>query len=181
MYKTNTDSKKAKKQISLIEVVDSSDLPLTSMEIKEVHRQSLPHRSVIVLVYDADEKLYLQKRSASKRLYAGRWDVSAAGHVYAGEARFDAALRELKNELGITTGGLRKLKTINASAETGYEFISIYILEKTTAAPVPNPDEVESGYFYSKDELEWLIGEYRELLTPALVFLHDQGLLYSFR
>ncbi|WP_432736292.1 NUDIX hydrolase [Maridesulfovibrio sp. FT414] len=170
-----------KKQITLVEVVDDRDRPLSKMDIREVHRQSLLHRSVIVLIYDAGGKIYLQKRSAAKKLYAGRWDISAGGHVYAGESREDAALRELDHELGIRQTTLRMIEEIAASAETGNEFISIYILEKVNSIPKTNPEEVESGYFYSKSELKWLISEYRELLTPALVFLHDQGILFKFR
>ncbi len=181
MYKTNTDSKKVKKQISLIEVVDNSNRPLTTMDVKEVHRQTLPHRSVVILVYDAEGKLYLQKRSPEKKMYSGRWDVSASGHVYAGESSLDAALRELDLELNIKNSNLRLLSEIEASAETGNEFITIYVLDKINSIPSPNPDEVESGYYYSENELEWLIRECRELLAPALVFLHDKDVLFKLK
>lgn len=164
-----------------IEVVDGSNRPLSTMDIKEVHRQALSHRSVIVLIYDTEGKLYLQKRSSNKKLYSGRWDISASGHVHVGESSFDAAVRELESELNIRSGNLRQVSEIKASAETGNEFITLFTLDKINNIPNPNHEEVESGYFYSEEELEWLVREYRELLAPALVFLHDQQFLFKIK
>ena len=167
-----------KKNINNIEVVDKGNRPIGTMPPAEVHRQSLRHRSVVILIYDSEGKLYLQKRNAAKKLYAGRWNISASGHVFAGESCESAALRQLEFELGIKSGNLQLIRKIQASSETGYEFITVYALEKINTVPSPNPDAVESGYFYTDSELEWLIKEYRELLTPTLVFLHDENILF---
>jgi len=170
-----------KKKFVQIEVVDRNNRPLTSMDIQEVHRQSLRHRSVIILVYDNEGKLFLQKRSPRKKLYAGRWDVSANAHVLTGESNEKAALRELEHELGIRSSGLKLIEEIEASSETGYEFISLYVLDKLSTFPELNKEEADSGFFYSESELDWLIREYRELLVPSLVFLHEQSLLFKFK
>ncbi|CCO24586.1 NUDIX hydrolase [Maridesulfovibrio hydrothermalis] len=167
-----------KKNIIQVEAVDKNNRPIIVMDIDEVHRQSLRHRSVVVLIYNSEGKLYLQKRSANKTLYSGRWNVSASGHVLSGESLENAALRELKNELGLVNGNIRLLDEIEASSETGYEFITVYVLDKINTIPAPNPEEVESGFYYSESELYWMIREYRELLAPGLVFLYDSGILY---
>lgn len=49
--------------------------------------------------------LLLQKRSACKDSNPGCYDVSSAGHVEAGDDYLPAALRELKEELGIDAKG----------------------------------------------------------------------------
>ncbi len=49
------------------------------------------------LCYD----VLLQKRSSRKESYPGCFDISAAGHVAAGDQLLDSAVRELKEELGI--------------------------------------------------------------------------------
>ncbi len=162
-----------------IEVVDSSDKPLAIVNVRDVHRQSLMHRAVIVLLYSPEGKLYLQKRSKNKRLYPGRWDVSASGHVYNGQSRKEAALAELNSELGIRCDKLRELQSFKASPETGNEFLTVYAVDKVNNTPAPAPEEVEDGYFYSKSELEWLMREFRELLAPALVFLGSRDLLFK--
>ncbi|ACS79994.1 NUDIX hydrolase [Maridesulfovibrio salexigens] len=170
-----------KKNPVQIEVVDQNNRPLTSMDINEVHRQSLRHRSVIILVYDNEGKLFLQKRSPQQKLYAGRWDVSVSGHVYTGESNEKAALRELENTLRIRSSSLKLIEDIEASSETGYEFISLFVLDKLNTAPELMTEDADSGYFYSESELDWLIREYRELLVPSLVFLNDRNLLFKFK
>ncbi len=170
-----------KKKFIQVEVVDQNNRPLTSMDVNEVHRQSLLHRAVIILVYDIEGKLFLQKRTPRKKLYAGRWDVSASGHVLTGESKEEAAQRKLEQELGIRSSNLKLISEIEASSETGYEFISLYILEKSGHIMTINKEDAVSGYFYTESELEWLIQEYRELLVPDLVFLHDRELLFKFK
>ena len=78
-----------KNKINYVEVVDDFDRPLAKMNIAEAHRQSLKHRSVIVLLYNSSGQLYLQKRSSTKKQYPSRWDVSASGHVFVTESRKD--------------------------------------------------------------------------------------------
>ncbi|WP_291327664.1 NUDIX domain-containing protein [Desulfovibrio sp. UCD-KL4C] len=170
-----------KNKLNSVEVVDIKNYPFARMNLTEVHRQSLRHRSVIVLVYDSNGKLYLQKRNAEKRYYPGRWDLSASGHVYFKESFEDAALRVLKTKLGIEYANIKELTELNASSETGYEFIKLFVLDKPNIVPAPNPDEVESGFFYSMNELEWLLKECRELLAPKLVYLNEIKMLYKMK
>ena len=47
----------------------------------------------------------MQKRSLLKESYPGCWDISSAGHLDAGEEPLQGAVRELKEELGITVPG----------------------------------------------------------------------------
>lgn len=170
-----------KNKINYVEVVDILNRPFAKMNLAEVHRQSLKHRSVMVLVYDSKGKLYLQKRSTEKKYYPGRWDISASGHVYVKEAFKDAAYRVLETKLGIKHADIKEIAELKASSETGYEFIKLFILDKLNTVSPPNPDEVESGFFYSNDELQWLLKECRELLAPKLVFLNDIGMLYKMK
>ena len=168
-----------KNKPNTVEVVDIKNCPFARMNLTEVHRQSLRHRSVIVLIYDSKGKLYLQKRSAEKKYYPGRWDLSASGHVYVKESFEDAALRVLKTKLGIENANIKEIAELEASSETGYEFIKLFVLDKLNTVSAPNPEDVESGFFYSLNELDWLLKECRELLTPKLVYLNDIKILYK--
>ncbi len=156
-----------------MEVVDSMNRPLALMPLDEVHKQKLRHRSVLVLLFNQDNKIYLQKRSAKQPLYPKRWDVSAGGHVLAGESTVDTAIRELKTKIGIRADRLKHLLDIKAGPSTGYEFVTVYSLGKTNQTPAPEPELVEGGYYYSRDELACLMNEFRELLTPRLISLWD--------
>ncbi|MBN2459224.1 NUDIX domain-containing protein [Candidatus Woesearchaeota archaeon] len=67
----------------------------------EAHKKGVWHRAVHIWVYNSKGELLLQKRAKKKKYYPGLWDISAAGHVSAGQSYQEAAQRELFEELGI--------------------------------------------------------------------------------
>jgi len=165
--------------LELVEVVDRSNRPLVVMPLAEAHRQSLCHRAVLVLVFNRENKVYLQKRHKHKPLYPGRWDLSATGHIKPDESRKDAALRELYEELGLTATSLKLKQELAASPETGFEFISLFTAGLLDEKPRPNLRELETGHFFDRDELCILVEQFRELLTPGLVYFSERDLIFE--
>jgi len=161
-----------------VEVLDERGWPIAVMSLSEVHKQHLRHRSVMVLAYDAQGKVFLQKRSESKPVYPGRWDLSATGHVRAGESSEDAALRELAEGLGIEAQTLKLRHSMPAGPSTGWEFVTLYSAGKVTQPPRPNSKEIAGGYFFDPQELECLLVGFRDLLTPGLVYCWEKGLMF---
>ncbi|MHC1711016.1 MAG: NUDIX domain-containing protein [Solidesulfovibrio sp.] len=170
---------KAALQPELVDIVDGNDRRLMVMPLVEAHRQSLCHRSVLILVYSPDGKLYLQKRGSQKALYPGRFDLSATGHVKAGESRLDAAARELFEELGLRAKTLTLLDTAPATRETGYEFVTLFSAGRISAPPRPNPEEVAGGMFVDMAELGALVQSYRDMLTPGVVRFFETKALFQ--
>ena len=84
----------------------------------EVHGNNLRHRAVHLFIFNRAGELLLQKRSRWKDRHPNLWDSSAAGHVGAGEEYDETAVRELREELGITAE-LTRLAKIPASAADG--------------------------------------------------------------
>jgi len=165
----------------LVEIVDPRNRPLAVLPLPEAHRQGLMHRAVLVLVFNHEKKVYLQKRSKRKMLYPGCWDLSATGHVQQGESCEDAAIRELREELQLSVPSLKLKQELPASADTGYEFISLFTAGRVLQTPQPNPEELETGYFFDPDELALLVEQFRELLTPGLVYFFERGLIFESR
>jgi isopentenyl-diphosphate Delta-isomerase len=163
----------------LLEVVDATNRPLLILPREEVHRQQLLHRSVLVLVFDEQNRLFLQKRSRTKEVYPGRWDVSASGHILAGESRDAAACRELLEELGFAPHRIVVRQEIPASPATGQEFVTLFTTRCTGKEIRTNEQEVEDGYFVDHEELGCMLREYPELLTPALLHFGRSGLVFS--
>ena len=64
------------------------------------------HRTVHVCVWsdEATPRLLLQRRASSKGVCPGAWDVSAAEHCRPGEGGAAAAVRGLREELGLRVG-----------------------------------------------------------------------------
>lgn len=71
----------------------------------EAHRQGIRHRCFHCWITGTDESgepyLLVQRRAAVKDTWPGRLDVTAAGHLAAGENSLDG-LRELDEELGLS-------------------------------------------------------------------------------
>ncbi len=169
---------KTKKE-ELLEIVDNQNKPLGVMPRSEVHRQKLLHRSVLVLVYNKEKKLYLQQRSYKKDRYPGFWDLSASGHILVGESAEEAALRELKEELNIELNRVKFVHKISASKETDNEFIYLFSTGTCSQIPIPNAKEVIRGIFVSKSELEYLITSFPSALTPGILYFWNLGILFS--
>lgn len=68
---------------------------------EKCHKEGIWHKAVVVFVINSKEQVLLQKRSATKKLWPNKWDITAGGHVLAGEFGFEAVLREAKEELGL--------------------------------------------------------------------------------
>lgn len=69
------------------------------------HREGSLHATVHMWIVRENEKsgydVLLQKRSAGKDSNPGCYDISSAGHVEAGDIPIHAAVREMKEELGL--------------------------------------------------------------------------------
>lgn len=161
----------------LVEVIDKKNRPLAVLSKRTVHRQLLMHRSVQVLVFNPERKIYLQKRNQNKQFFPGRWDISARTHPRAGESSFDAAVRALKEELNLEIEHPQLVRDLPAGPETGFEHVSLFEVTRNTLPIVPGSDSVAEGFYYSPEELTCLVKEFRELLTPNLVILWESGLL----
>ena len=68
----------------------------------EAHTDGLWHRAAHIWIYNSKGEILLQLRAKDKQFWPDRWEISAAGHVGAGEKPEDAAVRELSEELGIS-------------------------------------------------------------------------------
>lgn len=72
------------------------------VEAREIcHEKGLWHRAIYGFIFNKNGDVLLQKRSVSKKLWPNLWDITAGGHVLAGEFGIQALIREMKEELGI--------------------------------------------------------------------------------
>ncbi|MDP9351765.1 MAG: NUDIX domain-containing protein [Chloroflexota bacterium] len=151
----------------LLEVVDSKGVFLRLASRRECHSDpSLIHRSVCVLVYDAEGRIFLQKRSARKDLYAGMWDLSATGHARAGESDEEAAARELREELGIEAP-LHPLGRLLVRQAEETELSAMFACVHPGELH-PNPSEIDGGEY-----LDLALVRRRTDLTPYALSILD--------
>lgn len=85
----------------LVQVVDEDNNEAGSMPRHEMRARGLPHRAAYILVFNSRGELFVQKRTMTKDIYPGYFDIAAGGVVLAGESYDESAERELEEELGI--------------------------------------------------------------------------------
>jgi isopentenyl-diphosphate delta-isomerase type 1 len=85
-----------------IDIIDENGR-LTGRKVTKriAHEQGLWHRAVFIWVVSPQGQILVQKRHRDKDYFPGMWDISAAGHVSAGENQYDTAYREAHEELGL--------------------------------------------------------------------------------
>ena len=88
-----------------LDVVDENGKPTgETVERSVAHREGFPHRTShlwLVRKRDGRIQVLLQKRAMTKS-FPGCYDISSAGHIPAGQHYYPSAIRELKEELGLT-------------------------------------------------------------------------------
>lgn len=118
----------------LIDIYDIEHNPIGTAMKSQAHAQGLWHKNIHCWIYDPVKKLVLfQRRADDKKVYPGLLDISAAGHVGAGEDEVETCVREVSEELGIEctaedlrfigvhTMAFRTRKVINC--EFGYTYL----------------------------------------------------------
>ena len=132
----------------------------------EIHSEGHYHHTIHVWLYTRAGEILLSQRSASKVICPLLWDVSAAGHIDAGEAMINAAIREVREEIGLTIheGDLEKMGRFECfqSYDNGIvdnEFHNTFISElKVDISKLKlQEDEVEAVKLVTLEEFKILI------------------------
>lgn len=120
----------------LIDICDENNRPIGVKKMKsEAHKNGLWHKTAHIWIYNSNGEILLQLRAKNKDLYPNVWDISAAGHVSAGETPIVSALRETKEEIGLSAKPqdleffkIRKSKSIYKEIKNN-EFCYVYLLK----------------------------------------------------
>lgn len=94
------------------QVFDALGNPLGLAPRSQVHRDGLWHRAANVFLFRADGRLIVQRRQWSKDVCPGAWDLSVAEHLVPGEGYEQAALRGLREELGVEGVALEPIGSV---------------------------------------------------------------------
>lgn len=139
-------------------LVDEADMPLGKMEKMEAHRKALLHRAFSVFIFNSKGEMLLQRRAAGKYHSPGLWANACCSHPRPGEDTLSAALRRLKEELGITTT-LTKLfdftyRSAYDNGLTEFEFDHVFAGVYDDRDIRPDPSEVSDFCFRSLEDIQ---------------------------
>lgn len=133
-------------------------------EREAIHTLGLWHREVGIWIYNEDGEVLLEKRSLSKKIDPGKWDL-CAGHVPSGEEPEQAIIREANEEIGLQIDkeqlefiGIEKVESNHPNGQIDRCFCYYYLLKTK---------KKEQDYEIQKEELSCV--QY----VPITVFKED--------
>lgn len=158
----------------LLDIVDDNDHVIGQESRAIVHQRGLQHRGVHVFLFTDDGKMLIQKRSADRAASPSLLDCSISEHVKAGEDYHDAAIRGMKEELGVDGIEIERLTKFRMNYGVNDNEISELYQGVVHPELVQfDPVEIESVMYLSIDELRKVLQEQRPLLCGWFVEMLD--------
>lgn len=168
--------------------VDEKDNVIGSGTRAEALEKGIIHRIVRIFLFNSKGELLIQKRSRNV-LSPGKWDQSIGGHVDEGEDYFEAAKRELAEELGIQGTKLEESvkfytdKTDDTKIEK--RFNTLYLGNYDGEINF-NPEEISEIQWITLDKLANWMEEQPEDFTQGFIktfnlYLKEQAQPYEKR
>jgi 8-oxo-dGTP pyrophosphatase MutT (NUDIX family) len=144
----------------MLDVVDADDVVIRQARRAEVYAQGLRHRTAFVLVRDSRGHIFVHRRTDTKLIFPGRYDMFVGGVVQAGESYDAAARREASEELGIDDlPAPTFLFSFPYEGTAGSWFSAVYTVRQDP--PVrPQAEEIAWSAFIAEAELELRLHEW---------------------
>ena len=147
----------------IVQIVDRDNQVTEALPRHLMRSRGLIHRASYILVFNHRQEVFVQKRTTTKDIYPGYWDVAAGGVVLADESYEESASRELKEELGVS--GIPLTPLFDHYFEDATNRVWGRVFRCTHEGPFTlQPEEVESGLFMSVPQI--LESSVREPFTP---------------
>lgn len=86
----------------MLDIVDVHDNITSTGSRKDIHETNSLHRLVVIIIFNDKGEVLVQKRGKHVDRYPSFKEASLSGHVQEGESYQDTAIRELKEEFGVS-------------------------------------------------------------------------------
>jgi isopentenyldiphosphate isomerase len=140
----------------LVDVVDEDNRVVATVTRREVRARDLLHRCTYILVRNTAGAVLVHRRTDTKDIHPGAYDVFAGGVCAAGESYDDCARREVGEELGVVGVDLRFLLRHRYRGPGGQAWGAVY--EVRWDGPVqPQATEVAWSAWVTPDQLHQML------------------------
>lgn len=151
-----------------LDVVDERDRVVSRATRRRVHDDYLIHRSVMFFVFDDEDRIFVNQRSAMKDPYPSYWSIAFGGHVLAGESYEAAVVREIEEETGLRDQPFAVSSFEKRTADER-ENVKVYGVRAGRDLNL-FAEEIEQGQFVTIAELNQRLGRFDFLPeTPTLL------------
>jgi len=155
--------------MEFLDVVNDKDEVIDKASRNEIYEKSLKHRIVHVLLFNNEGRLALQLRSQNTSFCLGHWSTSAGGHVRSGETYEEAAIREMKEEIGIEA-------SIKPLCKLKYKNKLLKIFKAKYEGVCKFNEEVDNVIFFSLSQIKEMV-KMGDKFHPELLFLINEGVI----
>lgn len=151
-------------------LVDDDDREIGCLDKAACHQgDGVLHRAFSLFIFNRQDELLLQQRSADKPLWPLYWSNSCCSHPRLGETMEQATRRRLRQELGLETD-LAHLFTFQYHArfrDVGSEREMCWVFAgRCDEPPRPNRTEIADVRWISSDDLDREFEGRPEIFTP---------------
>ncbi len=138
-----------------LNVINEIDEVIGKETRQKIHETGLWHRGVHVFLFNEQGEMLIQKRSASRASNPLRLDCSVSEHVQAGEDYAEAAIRGLREELGIEGIELSPFIKFRMNYGINDNEISVIYKGKIDSQQIDfDKNEIEEVFYMSMDEIK---------------------------
>lgn len=149
------DAKGNKMADELLDVVNNNDEVTGRTLRSDVHAQGLLHRGVHVFLFNERGEMLIQQRSADRVHSPSLLDCSVSEHVKAGESYLEAAIRGLREEMGVEGIDLKRAGKIKMEYGPNDHEISCIFEGRVNPANVTfDPEEIAGIQYLKLDEIQ---------------------------
>lgn len=145
----------------ILDIVDENDEVVGQAPRGEVYAKRLRHRAAFILARDAEDRIFVHRRTAQKLVFPSYYDMFVGGVVGAGESYDLAAHREASEELGVTDlpQPTPLFKFLYETPEHTW-WSAVYEV-RCTSPVAPQPEEVAWHAFLTQEELDARLTEWQ--------------------
>ena len=140
------------------------------------------HSAYLVMLFNVSGRLMLSRRSRGKMLWPGFWDGSVASHYHLGEDREESVRRRVLKEVGLSCPRFEyrfrfRYRAVYLDIGVEDEICDVFRCSDVDGKEVrPDSAEVSEIRFYEPRDVDKLMSERPNELTPWFILAYQRGL-----
>jgi isopentenyl-diphosphate Delta-isomerase len=156
----------------VVDQVDERNQAIGTVARADVFKLHANFRVAHVFIFNSAGELLLQKLALNRIRHPGCWGSSLAAYVAAGESYSQAAIRRLREELGIYSISLQEIGRTQMFDEGCRKFITLYA-GRCDGPFTPDPSHIAELEFVLLDRARKTARQDHLRFTPTFLHLLD--------